>query len=548
MKEKLEYELSKLIEDVFNISHRTPLSRPESSFGDYSSNIALVLAGQLKRPASEIAEQIASVLKSELLQKVDIKHPGFLNFYLKDDAILQELSNLTNYQKLNDGKEILVEFGNANPFKEMHLGHLYSSIVGDSIAKLLEESGANVKRLSYHGDVGLNVARWIWAIGRASDWKLDVAKDLLKDTNQPLGTFYAMGAKADEDDSRISEEIRKINEHVYKRDRKEINDLYDYGRELSFKYFDELFKNIGVHYDKRYLESDTSIVGTKEVNKNLNTVFEKSEGAIVYKGEKVGLHTRVFINSRGLPTYEAKDLGLAILKDKDFPKASRSVVITASEQTEYFKVMLSALNEINPDIVGKTTHLTHGLLSLTSGKMSSRKGKVYSAIDLLNQVREKVIEQYPKSDKLDEIYLAAVKYTFLKQRLGADIVFDVNDSVNLEGNSGPYIQYAHARAKNILAKANKMSVDTYSLEDDERLLAFKITEYKEVINKSVNELLPSYVCTYLFELAKVFNSFYEDNRVLEHKRSGLRLYLLDAYTKVLKEGLHLLGISAPESL
>ena len=548
MKEKLECELSKLIENLFSVTLDVSFSRPESIFGDYSSNVALVLAGKLKRPASEIAAQIAEELKSELIKKIEVKQPGFLNVYLKDEVILEELNSLSNYKKTNGNKDILVEFGDPNPFKEMHLGHLYSSIVGDSISKLLEESGAAVKRLSYHGDVGLNVARWIWAIGRASDWNLDVAKGLLKDTKQPLGTFYAMGAKADEEDSHISEEIKKINVHIYKRDRKDINELYDYGRELSFKYFDELFDSIGIRYDKRYLESETSVVGTEEVNKNINTVFEKSDGAVVYKGEKVGLHTRVFINSKGLPTYEAKDLGLAVLKGIDYPKANRSIVITASEQTEYFKVMLSALKEINPELAGKTTHLAHGFLSLTTGKMSSRKGNVYSAIDLLSQVKEKVSEQYPKSDKQDEIYLSAVKYTFLRQRLGADIVFDVKESVGLEGNSGPYIQYAHARAKSILAKSSIKSQKVDNLESDERLLAFKITEYKEVVEKAVNELLPSHICTYLFELAQVFNSFYEKNRVLDHERTNIRLSLLESYTRVLKAGLHLLGISAPESL
>src|SRR6185503_9990727 len=214
---------------------------------------------------------------------------------------------------------------------------------------------------------------------------------------------------------------------------------------------------------------------------------------------KAGLHTRVFITSKDLPTYEAKDLGLTQLKDKDYPNASRSIIITANEQSEYFKVMLAALAEISPDTAKKTTHLSHGFLSLSTGKMSSRTGKVYPAMKLLLEVRDAVHKMYPDSKVQKQVAFGAVKYSFLKHRLGSDIILDVEESISIEGQSGPYLQYAHARACSIIAKAGDISAEpaTDNLDEGERSLALKISEYPEAIEKAANELMPHYVCVYL---------------------------------------------------
>jgi arginyl-tRNA synthetase len=272
---------------------------------------------------------------------------------------------------------------------------------------------------------------------------------------------------------------------------------------------------------------------------------------VIYEGEKVGLHTRVFITSKGLPTYEAKDLGLAELKNRDFPEAARSIIITANEQAEYFKVMLAALAEIDKDLADKTTHMSHGFVSLTTGKMSSRTGDIYSSSTLLDGVRQETKQQYPQSDVTNDVYLAAVKYAFLKHRLGGDIVYDPGESVSLEGNSGPYIQYAHARAMSILSKAGESRegrVEIDEFEPAERSLARKISEYPEAVAKATEELMPHHICTYLYELAQKFNQFYEQNRVVGHERQGIRVRLIEVYADVLKSGLSLLNIVAPNRM
>jgi arginyl-tRNA synthetase len=453
-----------------------------------------------------------------------------LNITLKTGDIWNMARAAANAPKRLAGQEILVEFGDPNPFKEMHIGHLYSYIVGDSIARLFEASGASVKRLSYHGDVGLHTAKAIWGM-----------------QNQPegldLGQYYAAGARAYEDDEEAAIRIQAINEHIYKKDDEQINALYEQGKKASFEYFDKTLARLGVKNDRRYLESESAPIGIDFVRRHTPAVFSESEGAIVYKGEKAGLHTRVFITSKGLPTYEAKDLGLAELKNQDYPSADRSIIITANEQSEYFKVMLAALNEFDPALAGKTTHLSHGFLSLSTGKMSSRTGEVYSAVSLLADAENEAKKLYP--DSRPETYLAAIKYGFLKHRLGGDIVYDLAESVSVEGNSGPYLQYAYARANGILQKIN-IAEAAEELESDERSLARKISEYPEAVAKATEELMPHYIATYLYELAQVFNRFYENNRVVGDPREATRGALVQAYAGALKSGLSLLNIEAPE--
>ncbi len=530
LKSALEAAAAKL----FDVAIEPELTRPEEKFGDFATNMALQLARQLGKNPREVAEALAGELKGNKLLAGDpqVAGPGFLNFKLTDQKLAQMANASTNLPQPLKNQEILVEFGDANPFKEMHIGHLYSLIVGDAIASLLENSGADVKRLGYHGDVGRHVAMAIWGM---QNQKGDVSE------------CYAAGAKAYEEDPKAQAEIQAINDHVYKKDDETINKLYDEGRAQSLAGFEKIYAKLGIKYDRDYFESETTPIGIKFVEEN-KKVFKESDGAIVYQGEKAGLHTRVFITSKGLPTYETKDLGLAELKDQEYPNAARSIIITANEQSEYFKVMLAALAEIDEALAKKTTHLSHGFVNLSTGKMSSRTGKVYVAKTLIAEVEEAAQKQFPDSAPANRTPDAALKYDFLKSRLGGDITFDVVESVSLEGNSGPYLQYAHARARSILAKAGRDGGPITDLEPGERSLALKISEYPEVVAKATKELMPHHVCTYLYELAQGFNRFYEANRVIDDPRESIRLSLVSSYSQILKDGLALLSIEAPDKM
>ena len=549
-------EIARALKDacqkLFNTEINPELSRPEEQFGDFATNAALQLGQKLGKNPREIAMALAGQLHGVAgVADVQIAGPGFINLKLTDEALAKTAFAATDLPKPLAGQQILVEFGDPNPFKEMHIGHLYSYIVGDAIASLLKTNGAEVKRLSYHGDVGLHVAKAIYGMKKFKNLGEDSKSvESVKEGEKFnfLEVAYAYGAKAYEEDDTAKTEIDTVNEHVYKRDVPEINELYDQGVKESFAAFDKILDLLSISTDKRYLETQSAQAGLELVRQNTGKVFKKSQGAIIYDGVKAGLHIRVFITSKGLPTYETKDLGLAELKDKDFPDAARSIIITASEQADYFKVMLAALAEIKPELAAKTTHLSHGFLSLSTGKMSSRTGDVYSAEDLLRSVEGEAKKQYPSADT-QPIYLAATKYAFLKHRMGSDIVVDVSEAVNLEGNSGPYLQYAFARASSVLAKAGSNQDGKLSdLTDDERSLARKISEYPEVVTKATDELMPHHICTYLYELAQAFNHFYEKNRVIGDSRQAPRLALVKAYAGVLKHGLGLLNITAPEKL
>jgi arginyl-tRNA synthetase len=533
MKEELVKQVKTACKAVFDVDIEVELSRPEEQFGDYATNVALQLSKQLQKPPREIAETLAEKLRNSLaaqVNEISVAGPGFLNLTLNDQSLLQAAWSRPG-KSLKD-QEILVEFGDPNPFKAMHIGHLYSYIVGDAICALLETAGAEVKRLSYHGDVGLHVAKAIWAMQK-------------ENKQDDPGAAYALGAKAYEEDEQARSEIDVINRQIYERD-PAINKLYEEGKARSFANFDGTLKELKIKNDRRYLESQSAPAGLDMVKQHTGDVFVESDGAIVYEGEKAGLHTRVFITGKGLPTYETKDLGLTELKDRDFPEASRSIIITAHEQAEYFKVMLAALKEIKPAVADKTEHRSHGFVSLSSGKMSSRTGDVYSAVNLLADVENLAEKLYP--DTSHDTKTGAVKYAFLKHRLGSDLIYDIEESVSLEGNSGPYLQYAHARARSILAKAGGAQADIDRLEKDERSLVRKVSEYPEIVDLAVGELMPHHICTYLYELAQGFNRFYEHNRVIGHDRQAVRLRLVEQYADTLRAGLSLLGIASPDKM
>jgi arginyl-tRNA synthetase len=550
--QELKRAVKQAVKKLYDAEIEPELSRPDEKFGDYATNAALQLAKKASKSPHEIARGLIAELSGTLgVKELSIAGAGFINFRLSDEALGQAALSAANLPKTNRGQELLVEFGDPNPFKEMHIGHLYTSIVGDAISGILEASGAQVHRVSYHGDVGLHVAKWLWGVHQQFGWDSEAAsKALHSDPDSGIGHYYSAGAKAYEEDESAKAEIETINNQVYAGDHAGISRMYELGKILSFDKFNEILNLLSIKYEKNYLESWAAKKGTEVVKHNTGKVFEQSQGAIVYKGEKVGLHTRVFINSRGLPTYEAKDLGLAELKAQDYPSADRSIIITAHEQAEYFKVMLAALTEIDKPAADKTRHLAHGFLSLASGKMSSREGSVYAAMKLLLDVKAAVHEQYPDSPARKEISFAAVKYAFLKHRLGSDIVFDIKESISLEGSSGPYLQYAHARASSILAKADFQgpSWEKAEFDGNERSLALKISEYPEIVEKAVNELMPHYVANYLYELAQQFNRFYETSRIIGDEREGLRLQLVKAYQQVLKSGLGVLNIAAPERM
>jgi arginyl-tRNA synthetase len=558
MKERLENLIAAAVRDLFSIDIKAVITRPEGEFGDYATNVVLQIASQLKRNPQEIADQLQPKLTeilADCCDNITIAGPGFINIKLKDSALWDQAR--AELAKTASDQTIVIEYSDPNPFKILHAGHLYTSIVGDAVANLLSSTGAAVHRVNFSGDVGLHVAKTVWAIlFYESDSKLDsdiawpkvqsLAAKPLEERSDWLSDYYIKGNAAYRDDQNGAKTaVDNLNQQIYKiheaDDRTSpLAQIYWTCREWSYNYFEEFYKRIGSHFEKYYLESGTNVIGLETVREHIGDVFKESEGAIVFNGENYGLHTRVFITSQGLPTYETKDVGLLIEKWQDY-HFNRSIVITGSEQTQYMAVVLKAIEQFAPELARASQHITHGLIKLQGNiKMGSRLGNILRANEVLDSVDEANTALNGKKD--DRVVLGAVKYAFLKQRLGGDIIFDPAESVSLEGNSGPYLQYAYVRAASMLSKTGSDTLPADNLQADERKLLLKIGEFQEVLQRAVNELLPHHICTYLYELAQTFNQFYETNRVIGNDREATRVQLVRCYAQTLKNGFELLGI------
>jgi len=555
MKQELEAAVAAVCKELFDTDVRIDLSRPDEQFGDYATNAALQLAKEVGKNPREIADQVAGKLRANLgdkLRDVTIAGPGFINLTLSDGALVQAVG--AKPAKSLAGQKIVTEYSDPNPFKVLHAGHIYTSIVGDAISNLLESAGGEVHRVNFGGDVGLHVGKTMWAmlveLGGENPEKLhDVSES---ERSEWMAKCYVRGTAAYEDDEAAKAKIVELNKRVYQLvtdgdHESPFAQIYWTCRQWSYDYFDQFYARIGTKFEKYYPESETAPIGLATVKEQLaKGVYQESDGAVVFDGEKYGLHTRVFINSHGLPTYEAKDVGLIMAKWRDY-HFDKSVVITGNDIVEYMKVVLKSIEQFESELAKRSVHMTHGNVKLAGGvKMSSRKGNILRAVDVLEAAAAANQEASGRSDEQAE--LGAVKYAFLKQRIGADIIYDPKESVSLEGNSGPYLQYAHARARSILAKAQAGNATLENFEAGERSLLRKISEYAEIVDRATNELMPHHICTYLYELAQVFNRFYEHNRVIGDERQDVRLQLVTRYADVLKDGLTLLGIAAPSKM
>ncbi len=561
----------------FTLEHPDIMSQ-----GDFACNIAMLLARPLKKSPVDIAKQIVEKInenKIDGVEKVEVAGPGFINFYLTPIYFSQGLKEILHkkedYGKNNnlESQKTIVEYTDPNPFKDFHIGHLMNNTIGESISRLTEARGAQIVRVCYQGDVGLHVAKTIYGVKKMLINTPKIKKEFFGNffgwgKNPKIwGQAYAFGAKAYEEDEQAKKDITDINKKVYLRLDKEINHIYDIGRKVSLAEFEKIYKILDTTFNDYFFESQTTEFGTNLVLQNIeNGVFERSDGAIIFKGEKYGLHTRVFINKEGLPTYEAKDLGLAKLKYDRIPYG-KSIIITASEQTDYFKVLLKALEVIYPDLAKHTIHIPHGMLRLPSGKMSSRTGQVITGESLLKEIKDNVllkmvdrkISNKEKKQIAEIVAVGALKYSILKQTPGKDIIFDFEKSLSFEGDSGPYLQYACVRAKAILMKAKEENIQpkirlnrhlVSEVSEKMRELPKMLMRFPEIVERAGQEYSPHYLATYLTELSSVFSTFYATETIVDKNdpESPFRLALVEAFLIVMKNGLNLLGIKTPASM
>ncbi len=581
-KNKIEKLLVKTAKDLGFIPPTDALLYiPEKQgFGDYASNMALQLSKQKHKNAYQNPIAIANAIiehigHPDFLERIETAGPGFINFHLKDEKLAGTVLGEDDSDALGDlteAKRIIVEYCDPNTHKMLHIGHLLQLTLGETLARLLEYQGHEVFRANYGSDIGLTVAKCMWGIGKLEDEFTKTRAGSLREKAQFLGKAYAYAHAEYEKSLEVKEEIDQITNKMYQRD-PEITPLWEETKEWSLGYFETIYSIFGTLFDRRINESEVDKLGKQIVLENIGKVFELDQGAVIFPGERYNLHNRVFINGKGNPTYEGKEVGLAE-KYQEIFSFDQLNIFSHKEQDDYFKVVIAVNEKIHPHLKGKIKHVSYGEVKLPSGKMSSRTGNVVGAEEILDEVVIKIKEISPELDSLSaqKLAVAAIKFAFLKYSVSSDIIYDLNESISIHGDTGPYVLYVYARIKSLLRKAagiNRANEDEAEEEDDEAQdskIAQKKFKYPGELAKEERDVLrnleyfefmtakaadnfqPNELVKYLLNLCKSFNIFYEKQSVIGSKNQEFRLSLASKTAETIKLGLYLLGIETVDKM
>ncbi len=557
MKEKIIEQIKIALGNLGIEAESILLEHPaDMKMGDYSTNVAMMYAKKLSINPRELAEKIKTELENKIpeIEKIEVAGAGFINFYIKREFFISEIKDAQNKDwgdtQVYKDKKILVEHSSPNLFKPFHIGHLMNNTIGESLTRLAKHSGAHVDTISFPSDISLGVAKAIFVILE----KLDKDETYQWDDIVVLGNSYVEGTKRYDEDVSIHNRVKEIADNLYAQKDSEEYRLFELAKHFNISYFEQIVESLGSHFDSYIYESEAGTEGKKIVLENTPKVFTESEGAVVYiPQEESNLHTAVFINSQGNPTYEAKDLGLLHLKFSIY-NPDLSVFITDGQQVSHFQVVLDAAKNINKNWSDKSFHKHHGRMTFKGQKMSSRLGGVPIVEDILNVVIEDVKEKNPDiTDKAArQIGIGAIKFAILKNKAGMNIDFNPETSLSFEGDSGPYLQYVVVRAGSLLEKGNSLGIKpnmenkVKGTENIEKIVA----RFTEVVKRSQTELAPHYLVTYLIELAQNFNSWYGQGKIIDDNVSdtAYRLFIVSATRNTIKNGLNLLGIQTPDKM
>ncbi|MBI2641894.1 arginine--tRNA ligase [Candidatus Roizmanbacteria bacterium] len=568
IKDKLADHLKTSLKKIDVTEKEINLDHPQNPrFGDFTTNISLRLGKKLGKKPLEIANQIVShFTKNQAIEKVEIVKPGFINFWLSDKYLTSILTNsaISKFDfpshHLGSNKKIMIEFAHPNTHKLFHIGHLRNISIGESLVRIFEAVENKVIRSNYQGEVGLHIAKCLWYIKyKISEKELtEIRKKSLQERMSFLGKAYAKGQVAYDEDEKAKKEIIEINGMIYKQSG-DVLRLWKETVKWSFDYFAEIYKRVYSKFDRLYPESEFARRGVEIANlAEKKGILKRSQGALVFDGKLYGLDTRVFINSLGYPTYEGKELALAEKEFSEFGELDKCIHVVTPEQTSFFKVTFKVEELLDEKkYKNKQYHLAYEWVKLKKlGKMSSRMGNIVAADWLIDQAKEKILKKFNcGTDTAEKIAIAAVKYSFLKNGVFSQIAFDFDESISLEGNSGPYLQYTYVRCGSVLKKAGQADVRLTNagglqLEREERDLLRILVNFSEVVQESAKKLSPNLVANYLFDVAQTFNLFYQKHKILDVKEpiKNIRLLLTKATAEVIKEGLYLLGIKTVEKM
>lgn len=603
---RVVFDLTGSKHDIKDIQITAPVV---SEHGDYSSNIAMRLFVELQKTDSgyqvssplDLAERLAEALKNDnellkIISEVNVVKPGFINFILNEYSLQETFQSvLTKREKFGEskvleGKKYLIEHTSPNPNKAMHLGHLRNNVTGMAIANIWEAMGAEVVRDAVDNNRGIAIARLMWGYLKfghkegifgneqnfdqkkmisywsehKAEWKTPGDANLSPD--RFVDELYVK-ASTDFKDESVEREVRQI---VVDWEGGDVNnrDLWKQVLAYSYQGQEKTLNRLGNKWDKVWHEDEHYQEGKNIVEEGLaKNVFKIGEkGAIVTNVSKYDIPDTVVIKSDGTALYITQDLALTKLKIKEFNPDKLHWVI-GPEQSLALKQMFASCEMMGIVNYDDCVHLSYGYMSIKGkGKMSSREGTVVYIDELIDNTVDRVISIMKSSDiekenigtVAEQIGVGAVKYSILKVGRTLDIAFDPEESVKYEGNSGPYIQYTYARTQSVLRKLKKavdLSIDkqlptisNIKLEDEEKALLRSYPSYSDIIEIAGENYSPNLICNYLYDLSQKYNTFYNKHRIIGSDNEELRLALTVATGQVIKNGLKLLGIQAPEKM
>ncbi len=533
----------------------------DPSMGDFALP-CFILAKQFKKNPVEIAKDIASKIKlGDDFEKIEALG-AYVNFFVnrKKTAlnVLQRIGKeKSKYgsNNLGKGKKFMIEFSQPNTHKAFHVGHIRGTSLGESLARIKEFCGNKVIRANYSGDTGMHIAKWIWCYTKYH------SKEKLKDDESWIAGIYVDAVKRLDDNEDLQEEVDEINRKLDSRSDKKLIDLWQKTRKLSINSWKPIYNDLGANFDVNFFESEFEENG-KKIAKTLveKGIAEISDGAIIMDLKKDNLGVWVLLRKDGTVLYSAKDLALAEIKLQKY-KIDESLIITNFEQNLHFQQLRKTLELMKFKHWEKYEHLGYESVRLPEGKMSSRTGTNILYADFRNELVDEASKEIKSRAKVSgkelekraiAIAVAAMKYSMIKQDSNKVITFNPKEAIHFEGDTGPYLLYSYARARSILrkvkAKTKVKKIEITDISDVEKRLVSALGKFPEVIVHAYEQLAPNLIANYAFGLAQTFNEFYHASQVIGSEAETFRLKLVESFTQVLKNALHLLGIPVIEEM
>ena len=589
-------------DDLYNIvkdflARKYDLSDPTIEFietkKDFEGDITIVLFNIIKLINDEDKESLGESIGNELVAKSNIVDEfnlvqGFLNLEIADTFYIDSLHfALTNesffeIQSKDDIDTFMVEYSSPNTNKPLHLGHIRNNLLGYSISKILEANGKKVIKTQIINDRGIHICKSIVA------WKLYGENSTPESTgikgDEFVGNYYVLFEKKhkEEVEELISNGINKgeaLNQSNimklaketlknWENGDKEVRDIWKMMNDWVYVGFEETYNTLGVSFDKNYYESETYLLGKEIVNYGLenNVFYEKEDSSIWVDLTDDGLDEKLLLRSDGTSVYMTQDLGTAKQRIDDFPEIEGMVYTVGNEQDYHFQVLFKILKRLGYKWANNLFHLSYGMVDLPTGKMKSREGKVIDADDLVLQLIESVKETSQNLGKFQndnnaitedtyrKIALGALKYFILKVDPKKRILFNPEESIDLSGNTGPFIQYTYVRIHSILNKLEKVEnskIIKYKLNEKEKDTIKCINRYNDIIKNAKDELSPAIICNYLYDLVKTFNSLYQNHNILSAETPDsivIRTQISFLTGKVISKTTDLLGIELPDKM